>query len=228
MSKNILLVVTNHSSLGATGKTTGYDLLQVTHPLYEFENAGFDTTIISPQGGSAPMDENSRDISDPLNRNYLERASFTHRMDNTLAAGSIRPSNYQGILFVGGMGALWDFPNNAALGSLAMEIHARQGVVAAICHGTAALLGLHLSNGSDLLKGRNVTGLSNIEAEVIGLSEIFPLSLETELKRCGANYSCFQPWQRHCVRDGLIVTGQNSASARGVGEAVVQILQKQN
>jgi putative intracellular protease/amidase len=228
MGQKVLFVVTSHKQLGSTGKTTGFDLLQVSHPLYEFENAGFDVTFVSPLGGPAPMDENTRDISDPLNRDYLGRASFIHHMENTLAAAEVSATDQRAIIFAGGLGALWDFPENAPLARLAVEIFENKGVVAGICHGTAALLNLHLSQGGDLLKGRKVTGFSQLEAEAIGLSEVLPLSIEMELQRRGAQYSSLFPWQRHCVVDGNLVTGQNPASARGVGEAVVKLLRQKN
>jgi putative intracellular protease/amidase len=228
MGKKVLIITTSHGALGTTGKTTGYDLLQLTHPLHEFETAGIEVTLASPDGGPVPMDENTRDTSDPINRDYLGRASFTHQMQNTLVLGDLMQENYDAILFIGGLGALWDFPNNVTGSLLTRRIFERGGVVAAICHGMAALFALHLSDGNALLKDRRVTGLSDAEVEAIGLSGLVPLSLEQELKKCGASYSSLLPWQRHCVTDGRIVTGQNSASARAVGEAIVKILRKKN
>jgi putative intracellular protease/amidase len=228
MSKRILIVTTSHGALGATGKTTGYDLLQLTHPLYEFEIAGFEVTMASPDGGVVPMDENTRDVSDPLNRDYMGRASFTHQMQNTLALSDLVYGNYDAILFIGGLGALWDFPNNVSAALLTRQTYEAGGVVGAICHGTAALLGLQLSKGNALIKDRRVTGLSDVEVDAIGLSEVIPFSLEKELKRSGASYSSLSPWHRHCVIDGRIVTGQNSASARSVGEAIVKLIRQKD
>ena len=38
---NVLMVVTNHDTLGTTGKKTGYYLPEVSHPYYKFKKAGF-------------------------------------------------------------------------------------------------------------------------------------------------------------------------------------------
>jgi putative intracellular protease/amidase len=53
-----------------------------------------------------------------------------------------------------------------------------------------------------------------------------PFNLEEELKARGARYTkALLPFGKHVVEDGLLITGQNPASARGVGEAVARALQ---
>jgi putative intracellular protease/amidase len=50
-----------------------------------------------------------------------------------------------------------------------------------------------------------------------------PYSLEEELKKRGAKYGKSSiPFKSHVVEDGLLITGQNPASAAAVGEAVVK------
>lgn len=52
-----------------------------------------------------------------------------------------------------------------------------------------------------------------------------PLKLEDELKKRGAYYSAAPvPFTKHLVKDGLLITGQNPASAQAVGQAVVKKL----
>jgi putative intracellular protease/amidase len=52
-----------------------------------------------------------------------------------------------------------------------------------------------------------------------------PFSLEEEMMKRGAQYEVAAlPFISHVVEDGLLITGQNPASARAVAEAVVRKL----
>ena len=94
-------------------------------------------------------------------------------------------------------------------------------LVAGVCHGSAALLDVKLSDGKLLVDGEPVAGLSNAEEEAVGLSAAMPFMLETDLVKNGAKYEkADQLWEaKVCVgRGGKLVTGQNPASGLGVGE----------
>jgi hypothetical protein len=52
-----------------------------------------------------------------------------------------------------------------------------------------------------------------------------PFELETALRGHGCNFSFVEPWQPYSITDGRLVTGQNPASALGVGVRVVTILE---
>ncbi len=95
--------------------------------------------------------------------------------------------------------------------------------MAAVCHGPAGLLEARTRNGEYLIKGRKVTGFSWTEEEKAGRDSAVPFSLAGELQARGAAYEkAWMAGSTHVVEDGLLVTGQNSASARAVGEAVVK------
>ena len=48
--------------------------------------------------------------------------------------------------------------------------------------------------------------------------------LETALREQGAVFTAADPWVAHVVVDDRLVTGQNPASAEGVGEAIASLL----
>lgn len=222
----VLIVVTSHSQLGTTGKTTGYYLSEVTHPVAVLEKSGLSVDIASPQGGKAPMDESSLDLKDPVNKSYMGNSEFVKKLNNTLKLSKVDSSKYSAILFAGGHGTMWDFKDDSAIGNVAKSIYEKGGVVAAVCHGPAALINIKLSNNDYLIKGKNVAGFSNDEEKTVGLTKVVPFSLEDELVNRGAKYSKTGLWGKHVVVDGRLVTGQNPASAEGVGEEVAKILKK--
>jgi putative intracellular protease/amidase len=87
------------------------------------------------------------------------------------------------------------------------------------------LLKVKLSNGDLLLKGKNVTGFSDTEEAAVKLTKAVPFLLEDELKKAGAHYSKGPDWGAYVQTDGLLITGQNPASAAGAAKALLKLLQ---
>jgi putative intracellular protease/amidase len=75
-----------------------------------------------------------------------------------------------------------------------------------------------------LLKGKKITGFSNLEERVVRKSKWVPYLLESELKQRGAHYSKALPGLTHVEVSGRVVTGQNPRSAKAVAEEVVRLL----
>lgn len=94
----------------------------------------------------------------------------------------------------------------------------------AVCHGPAALLPITLSNGKPLIEDKTVTSFTREEEVDFGTIQDIPFLLEEALTRKAAKFSKIQPWGVHVIVDGKLVTGQNPASAHGVGEAMVELL----
>jgi len=84
-------------------------------------------------------------------------------------------------------------------------------------------------NGEPFVKGKNVTGFSNVEEEQVEKVKDIPFLLEDRLQELGAHYTkAAEPWGVHVVVDGNLITGQNPASAKGVGEAIKSTLEKRS
>lgn len=104
--------------------------------------------------------------------------------------------------------------------------------VSAVCHGPAALVNAIDATGQPLLKGATVTGFSNVEEGQLGKAALMPFELETELnKASGGRYvKAEQPWgekvvvSKAAVTGALVITGQNPASATGVGREILKAL----
>lgn len=219
-----LIVVTSHGQMGATGKPTGYYLPEVSHPFYELRQAGIEVDIASPRGGKAPLDEKSRDLTDPLNARLLKEEG--QKLENTLRLSEVDAGKYQAVIFAGGHGTMWDFAKTPSVASVAEKIYRNGGIVSAVCHGPAALLGVKNKDGSPLVRGKKVAAFTNAEEDAAGLTEVMPFLLETELEKLGATVEKAPLWQKKVMVDGRIVTGQNPASAAGVGEETARLVKK--
>jgi putative intracellular protease/amidase len=152
MPRKVLIVLTSHSSLGNTGKETGFYLPEASHPVAVFDRVGFTVEYVSPQGGKAPMI--GIDLDDPLNAAFLNSPDKMAQVENTLHPAQINPAEYDAIFYAGGHGTMWDFPENADLASIAAAIYEQGGVVGAVCHGPAGLVNIQLANGDYLVAGR--------------------------------------------------------------------------
>ena len=219
--KKILFVVTNHENLGNTGEKTGFYLSELTHPWEILKNAGYEIDFVSPNGGKAPID--GFDLNDPVNKKFMD-SSDLQKINATLSPEKINPKEYTAIHYVGGHGSMWDFPDNYPIQKIASEIYENGGVVSAVCHGPSGLVNLKLSNGEYLVNGKRVNSFTNEEEIAKKLDNVVPFMLERKLKERGAIFEKSDLWQEHVTIDGRLVTGQNPASAKKLGEEVLQIL----
>lgn len=119
---------------------------------------------------------------------------------------------------------MWDFPNDERLAGIAAAIYEQGGVVGAVCHGPAGLLNIKLSDGSYLVAGKTVAGFTNEEEAAVGLSEVVPFLLASQLSDRGAIHTKAENFQAHVVVSDRLVTGQNPASAKGVGVEMVKLM----
>lgn len=220
----VLIVVTSHDKLGNSSEKTGYWLGEVTHPYQKLQQAGFDVEIASILGGEAPVDARSLADKDPVNDWFMADNSHKNKLKNTKKLSNLQAKDYKAVLFAGGHGTMWDFPSDTALAALAADIYQQNGVVAAVCHGPAALLNIKLANGDYLIKGKKLTGFTNTEEAAVKLTDVVPFSLEDELIKKGGRFEKAADWQVKVVADERLVTGQNPQSAAEVGNVVVQLL----
>lgn len=125
---------------------------------------------------------------------------------------------------------MFDLATSATSHRLIREFWESSRIVSAVCHGPAALAKARLSDGSFLIAGAAVTGFSNAEEEMVGLTGQMPFLLEDELNaNSGGKFEkAAEPWAVKVVvaKGGRLITGQNPASAKGVGEALVRALRE--
>lgn len=225
---NILMVLTSHGQLGATGKQTGLWLEEVATPYYLFKNAGADITFASPAGGQAPIDPNSEqpDKQTEATRRFRGDPDAMQALARTRKVADVDPEAFDAVFYVGGHGPLWDLAENDDSLRLIETLYADGKPVAAVCHGTAALRDARGPFGLPLVRGKDVTGFSNSEERAAGLAEVVPFLVEDALKDAGGLYSKAADWQAHVVTSGNLITGQNPASSVGAAKAVLQQLQQ--
>ena len=218
----VLMIVTSHDKLGDTGQPTGFWLEEFAAPYYVFRDAGIDVVIASPKGGQPPLDPKSEapDFQTDATRRFNGDAEAKAQLANTAKLSSVKAGDFDAIFYPGGHGPLWDLADDRDSLRLIGEMDGAGKIVAAVCHGPAALLNATGPKGP-IVKGRKVTGFTNTEEEAVGLTKVVPVSIEDKMKSLGAAYERGDDWAPFVVTDGNLVTGQNPASSQAAAQAVI-------
>lgn len=217
----VLIVSTSHAE-ALNGRKTGLWLSELTEPYWVFRDAGHAVDIASIQGGAPPIDPRSgseRAVAGRLRNDAAAIRAF----NDSVCIDCINPGPYVGVFLAGGHGAMWDFPQSASLRAVLEAAARERKPIGAVCHGPAGLLGARLDD-RPLVAGRRVTGFTDAEEERAGWTAHIPYSLEQRLKAEGANFVAAGTYQNHVVRDGLLVAGQNPASAEAAARAMLDLL----
>jgi len=225
----ILIVTTSHSKMGVTDHATGSWVEEVAAPYYILADAGIDVTIASIAGGVVPFDPNSQKpdaVKAAAAQRFLNDDIVQALLQTTPKLASLDPDDYDGIFLPGGHGVMWDLPENLVLADWLQRYDQAGKIIAAVCHGSAGLVGAKHADGKPLIAGRRVTGFTNAEETAVGLMDVVPFHLESRLRELGGVFESGGDWQPHAVQDGHLITGQNPMSSDLVGELIRDAIQK--
>lgn len=233
MAPKVLIVLTSHGHIEAANKPTGWYLPELSHPYDVLSSAGITLITASPKGGIAPLDPASIEASksDASAQAFLTTKTRVWEQTQPLSsfAASQAAEDFDALFYPGGHGPMFDLVNDAQSIAL-IEAFAKKGKpVAAVCHGPIVFVNAKGADGEKpLLQGKQVTGFSNAEEDAVQMSGYMPFLLEDRVKGVGAEYrKAAEPWgELVVVQDGgRLITGQNPASAKGVGEAILKAIQ---
>merc|ERR1712098_274013 len=210
----VLFVLTSHDQMGNTGKPTGWYLPEFAHPYH----------VLSPHDPSSVEASKEDDVSVKFLKENENLWKQTEKLDSFLG----RAGEFDAIFFVGGHGPMFDLATSTTSHKLINEFASQNKIVSAVCHGPAALAYVKTSSGSYLLDGHAVTGFSTSEEDAVGLTSAMPFILEDQLNVAsgGKFEKAGADWGEKVVVSGKIITGQNPASASGVGQAILKAIQK--
>jgi len=221
-----LIVTTSHATLDTidtntgetlkTGKATGVYASEMTEPYYAFLDAQMEVDVASISGGKIPIEKLSlwplvRTESDVR---YLHDSMFKEKTAHAKSIRDIDIRDYDIIFLAGGWGAAYDFAQSDILSTKISEAYAARIVLGAVCHGPLGFIGAQKPDGSPLVEGVRVTGVTNRQVKQLMVGET-PKHPETELINAGAMYKSnsglIDMFKTHVEVDAahLIVTGQN-------------------
>jgi len=219
--KHILFIVTNVAEIGPKHRKTGYFFPEVAHPYHEFTQQGYTVDFATLNGGIPPYD--GYDANDPLQKEFLGSKGFA-RLNNSRKLSEVDASLYDAVFIPGGLGPMVDIAQDPLVKKTVAEVYERGQVLGAVCHGPVALLNAKLSNGKYLVDGKRISSFTDEEEKDYAIADV-PFLLEQALRDQGARFAEVGPWQPLSVVDGLLVTGQNPASATAVARDIIKLLE---
>jgi putative intracellular protease/amidase len=233
--KKALIIATNHDTLGdpEDGVATGVYGSELTIAYYEFWDAGMTVDIASVEGGVVPFEPVSLrwPLATPADYRYLDDEDAQTKTTNSLKIDDIDFTDYDIIWLAGGWGAAYDLGFSEVLGQKITEAHAEGILLGSVCHGALGFLMATDTDGSPLVEGRTMTGVTDKQVDELGIG-ITPQHPETELRRLNANFvseTAFRDFfATYVAVDGNIVTGQNQNSSGETAQTLLRMLAEQS
>ena len=220
--KNILFIVSNAHFYGESKMNTANHFAEIVFPYDKLVKAGYHVDFVSPEGGAIPL--GYIQTSDPLIKEYLYKKEFMTLLKETKKPSEVHPANYQAVYYGGGGAAMFGVPENEAIQKIAMSVYEeQQGIVAAVCHGSAGLVNLKTKDGKYLVDGKKVNGFpdlfENMDADYY---KTFPFSIEKKLAERGGDFQYSKEgWDGFALADGRLITGQDPSAADLVAEKMI-------
>ncbi|WP_182200928.1 type 1 glutamine amidotransferase domain-containing protein [Paraliobacillus salinarum] len=218
MSKKILMVVTNHTTITENMKT-GLWLEEFAVPYLVFKEQGYEVKVTSISGGEVALDPNS--VQD--NPEWKEAEAL---LKDTEKLSKEDASGFDAIFLPGGHGTMFDFPNNETLLYVLQQFAEADKVIGSVCHGPAGLVNATYKDGTPIVKGKKISAFTDTEEKEMQLDAYMPFMLETALREKGADFVQGEKWADHSIRDGNLVTGQNPQSSKSTAEKLVASLEQ--
>jgi putative intracellular protease/amidase len=242
--KRVAIVISNPAVSTTTGWPVGFWWSELTHPYFQFTEAGYEVEIFSPNGGrcqpdamSNPDDASGWQADDVISRGYLHDPEFMKLVDNTPSVDDLDLDldAFDAIVVAGGQGPMFTFDTATNLHTKFVQFYEAGKVAAALCHGVAILKYTRLASGEPLVAGKTITGFANVEEDfsdqVVWGREalpdgvhVMPWRIEDELKALGANYIQAGLWKDFAVRDGNLITGQQNFSGSDTAQLALEAL----
>jgi len=208
-------------------KPTGWFLPEAAHPYYVL-SPHFPIDFAAPGGPNPPLDPYSIEFSkdDDESKRFLNDPAVKALLENAKVLSTVNFEDYSAIFYVGGHGPVIDLATDEVNIELANKFYRAGKVVAAVCHGPAAIVGVTGKDGKSIFDGKVATGFSNAEEQEIGLVEDVPFLVEDRIKSLGGTYEkADKLFGLKVSHSGNLFTGQNPVSARPLAEEILKTLQ---
>ncbi len=222
----ILIVTSNADRYGDTDLPNANHFGEIVHAYDVFLRAGYTVDFASPEGGVVPV--SYINTKDSVDNAYLSDPELWYRLQNTQNVADLSGQDYTGIYFPGGGAAMFGVADNPDVQRLTREVYEKDGMVGAVCHGTAGITSTRLSNGEALVANAEITGFPEaLERKDKPYYETFPFSIEGRIRAAGGKFQAAEKLNAgYMVADGRIVTGMDHSTTAKVAGVMVKMLDK--
>lgn len=232
----ILMIAANPSVSKQTNWPIGCWAAELTHPYWEFVQAGYDVEIVSPEGGrlefdaySDPRDASGYSAHDFVSLGFITSPVTSKLIENTKKLADINPNDYKAAFFVGGQSPMYTFRGNKQLEQFVVDFYLTGKPTALVCHSTCILLDAKLPNGKHLVEGKTWTGFADSEEQFadnfVGM-KIQPFWIEEEARKMkNTTFVVKEAFAPFAIIDGNLITGQQQNSGGEAAKLVLRALE---
>jgi putative intracellular protease/amidase len=234
--KRALIITTSHGVLAPVGETegdpTGVAISELTHPYYTFLDGGMDVDLASIKGGQIPIDPMTmnRVAKTTEDERFLNDSIALSKAKHSIPIADVDITAYDIVFISGGWGASYDLAQSPVLGEMVSDAYYgdKDAIIGGVCHGVLGLVNARATDGTLLVAGRRMTGVTDKQIKELGI-EVTPKHPETELRKAGAIFesqSAFRDvFATHVAVDDerRFVTGQNQNSGLEASHVMMQV-----
>ncbi|MFK7813311.1 MAG: type 1 glutamine amidotransferase domain-containing protein [Maribacter sp.] len=226
-TERVLFIVSNAHYYGDSAIGASNHFSEIVHAYDVFSRAGYTIDFVSPEGGAIPIGYIS--TSDSIQKKYLYDNDFMDDLERTSKPENLRASDYKAVYYGGGGAAMFGVAENKSIQKIVMELYEQHdGIVSAICHGTAGIINLKTQDNAYLYAGKKVNGFpdafENMDADYY---KTFPFSIQQKIIERGGNFLFSEEgWDGFYQVDGRLITGQDPSAAAIVAEKVIETLRQ--
>jgi len=224
--QRILFILSSAHFHGSSKLPAGASFSEIVNAYAEFKSAGFTVDFISPTGGAVPLAY--IDTSDPAQKSHLYNQDFMQALKHTRTAAELNAADYRAVHYIGGSSAMYGVAEDQHIAQLVMDIYQQhQGIISAVCHGTAGIVHLKTKDGQYLVKGKRVSGYPDaFEKQDAAYYQQFPFKIQQTIEARGGLFRHGKAGAAHVEVDGRLITGTNFQSSAGVAKAIIALLQQ--
>lgn len=224
----ILFIVSNQHFYGDTEMNAANHFGEIVFAYDILINADYEIDFVSPEGGAIPIGYLA--TSDPIQKKYLYDSDFMNKLKTTLKPETINSKDYKAVYYVGGGAAMFGVPESKKIQDITMSIYHNNGIVSAVCHGTAGIVNLKTEDGNYLYQEKQVNGFPDaFENKEASYYKTFPFSIEETITERGGNFSySIDGWDNYFKVDGRLITGQDPTAAASVAKQIINTLNNQS
>src|SRR3569832_2786997 len=157
-TKRILMLTTSYGRID-DAHPTGLWFEEFAVPFERFTAEGYLVPAASIKGGAVPIDPRSA----PQDKQALNVAGPHEVLKHTQRHIEVAVSEFDAVFFPGGHGTMFDLPRSHEVSELVTRFMKEGRVVAAVCHGPAALVSA--GGGGGAAGGGGRRGAAGAEAE---------------------------------------------------------------
>ncbi len=215
----IALLISGHGNEG--DPNISYDLEELAQAYLVLANNDIALDIVSPKGGPVPVHKKKDDLA--YIQYFTQETAALTQLENTVSAKEALGRDYQGLMIIGGDGAMFDLPFDEHTQALVTQFAVRKKPIAAVCHGPAALVNIRLDNGEYFIKGKRINSFTQREEQAFSAEFLdrFPFILQATIEARGASFVSNGPMLPFLAEDGQLITAQNPMSVAKAAEALV-------